>query len=128
VISLPPYETDRVKYLSEVSEEYKIGHVEMVSVINWKNTIEGFLTLKNIAEPLIDGEMKINVDKKCYNIKVTDGIPSVTESECEVNGVLTLSHNEAENLFFSPMGLVRKSEKTKNWAPLPFFINASDAF
>lgn len=127
-MSVPPYESERVAFLESFSEDYKIEHVEMVSVLNWKRTLEGLINLKKFAEPIQDTEAIIEVDGVCLSISVKDGEVSVEELCGSRDDALKLSHNEAEKMLFSPMGLIRKSEMLKNIAPLPLFIHAADAF
>ena len=128
VISVAPYEVERVDLLSEICEKYEIEHVEMLNVLNWKNTLEALLTLKNVAEQLCDGEISLAIEGKGYKIKASNGSVTVSETDEIADPKLSFTNSEAEKAFFAPIGLVRKLSELKNWAPLPFFINAADAF
>lgn len=127
VVPVSPFETERIKFLSAVCENYSIQHQEMISVLNWKSVIDCLLNAKSKLTVLRDGVCSVLIGKTCIKISVKDGKPGVCLTE-PVADTIELSHNDAERIFFEVGGLVLPDERFYNWCPLPFYIDIPDTF
>ena len=124
-IALPPCARERVAFLSRVAEGYSVNHVDMVRVLHWKRVLEVLLTFKATYAPLADGEGSFAVEGVRYTVRVSGGVPTVTESTAEEEECLTPV--EAERLLFQNLGLL-EDRGFYNWFPLPLFVLPGDAF
>lgn len=121
-----PWETERVASLAAFAEGWSINHPDMVHVLNWKHTLQALLTLRAQYMPLADGRCVIAIDGTAYEISVTDGIPSVQETDAPAQ--LALTGMEAQQLLFGMERFTMPHPLFANWLPLPMNIAAADAF
>ena len=121
-----PWETERVASLAAFAEGWSINHPDMVHVLNWQHTLQALLTLRAQYMPLADGRCVIAIDGTAYEISVTDGIPSVQETDAPAQ--LALTGMEAQQLLFGMERFTMPHPLFANWLPLPMNIAAADAF
>ena len=125
-ITAASYERGKIEFLSSICENYSIGHIAKICVLDWKPVISAFLSLKSEITPLADGEKSFNIDGKCILISVNNNKINVRCAAPDKN-TKNLSHNEAERVFFELDGLLSNGEYG-NWFPLPFYIDSADKF
>ncbi len=126
-IRVSPFRTERASFLYGICEEAGINQVEMIHVLNWRTVLQGFLSLKAAYTRLEDGTEDFEIDGKGYCVSVTDGRPTVCETEIRSNA-RKFSHVEAERAFFGIDLLLLDERKIHNWAPLPFNVDVPDTF
>ena len=61
---VPPFCTERVRFLARLCEGVSVKPVELINVLNWKNVLEAFFLLKAGYMALEDGEACIRVDNQ----------------------------------------------------------------
>lgn len=125
--SVFPYETERMRLIDGIAENYEICHSELIKVFNWANVIRAYLTLKSRYTTLDDGDTVISVDGARVRIAVSGGAVTVEETDKEAE--LVMDGQEAVRTLFSVAAFV-KDEDTRlhNWAPLPFVLSRCDKF
>ena len=122
---VPPFCTERVRFLARLCEGVSVKPVELINVLNWKNVLEAFFLLKAGYMALEDGEACIRVDNQTVTICVKDGVPTVREGG---ENPTEMEHLEAQRLFFGVEQTVLPDPRYKNWLPLPFYISTADTF
>lgn len=122
---VPPFCTERARFLARLSEGVSVKPVELINVLNWKNVLEAFFLLKAGYTTLEDGEACVRVDNQTVTIRVKDGVPAVTEGG---ENPTEMEHLEAQRLFFGVEQTVLPDLRYKNWLPLPFYISTADTF
>lgn len=122
---VPPFCTERARFLARLCEGVSVKPVELINVLNWKNVLEAFFLLKAGYTTLEDGEACVRVDNQTVTIRVKDGVPAVTEGG---ENPTELEHLEAQRLFFGVEQTVLPDLRYKNWLPLPFYISTADTF
>ena len=125
-IHVSPFEREKIRFLSSVCEDYSIGHIEKICVLDWKSITHALLGSKSRITALSDGGKSFDIDGECFSVSVKNNKVSVSDA---VAGESTkvLSHSEAERLFFELDGLLNNGGYG-NWFPLPFYIDNADTF
>ena len=131
-ITVPPYDSERIRFFSSISESMSIGPVERVRVLNWAKILQTMLAFKHQYYPLQNGEAWFGVENDVFRILVQDG--SVRVEKVDGENLPTdapiphYSANQAEMLFFGLQNALRPQEAYKNWLPIPFFVDVPDIF
>ena len=126
-ITVPAYLSERAKFLSGICECCGVVTAEMTSVLNWKNTLDGFLSLKSTYTALQDGITEFAIDDEALRITVENGVPYIEETTKSQN-MISFTKSEAQQKFFDIPSLLFPDEHFKNWLPLPFVIDAPDSY
>lgn len=130
-IGLPPFKTEYLEPLEDISNGISITKGHMFTVLNYKNVVKAFMLLKNTYEALPDGEMKLLIhgrggDEKLI-IKVECG--NITVENYEGDDYIELQHIEALRFIFSHCYFKRSkiSPFAEKWFPLPIWEYSVDA-
>lgn len=123
--ALTPIQIGGIKECSLKSERYIINNCCNLKVCEYAKMVEAYLNAKNKITPLISGKAVIQiVNKGKYLISVSGDSISVKETTRKANLVLT--EFEATQKMFASAGFLQEDDLTKNWFPLPFFIERAD--
>ena len=131
-VDLPagPFETDKVKFLTENCEGLNIGGCEAVLVYHFGKVIGAFLKAKASYQKLCDGELTVlihgvNGDEK-LKITVKNNVPSVESFDGEAE--YEFEHHAATRAFFSnyPSDRNLLPPEAQQWFPLPSYLSGSD--
>lgn len=125
-ITVAPFEKERIRALSTLSEECSVHSVEMINVLNWQPVLEAMLALKADCAPMADGCVTLNIDGEVLTLRVENGRPSVCRDDRAPD--LTLSHLEAIRLLFGMESAVCAHPLPLGWLPLPFYLSSPDCF
>ena len=131
-MAVPPYDGERIRFLSSICESMSVVPVERVRVLNWEKVLRVLLEFKHRYCSLQDGEAAFCIENDAYRMLVQSGTVSVEKMrEQRLLADETLprySVNQAELLFFGLQNTLNPQEAYKNWLPLPFFVDTPDKF
>ncbi len=120
------YEREKIDFLSSICENYSIGHIEKICVLDWKSVLYALLALKAETATLCDGEKTFDIDGECILVSVKSNKINVIDAVPDKN-TKVFSHNQAERAFFELDGLLNGGGYG-NWFPLPFYVDIADKF
>ena len=126
VVTLPQYETELQKQLSDFAESYSIIPCCMFNILDFANVINAFLTLKNDTEKLTCGEFSAIMDGQPLTISVNEKGVSVKRTAKE--DAVVLNKMDAQKLLLIPSGRYLNLNIPKDWFPLPLFWYYVDCF
>jgi hypothetical protein len=123
-----PYDLNKINYLQNIAETYKITTCESYRIFNWKQVLQAFLELKSHLVYLSDGVLRIGIGDNVYEIKVRGNVPSVHKSSKEAD--LAMTELTATRLLLSQIGSYGLTDYTgglaadqlnclSSWFPLP---------
>jgi hypothetical protein len=134
-LAVPPYDLDRIRFLSGICEAMAIRPVERVRILNWEKTLRVLLAFKHRYCPLRDGKTEFRIEDEAFRVLIHDGEVHVQKigevnspSHLENEGIPTYTINQAEMLFFGLQNTLNPTETYQNWLPIPFFIDVPDIF
>ncbi len=118
----------RQPLLFTAADSWNITPRFMLHVFNWGKVLDAFLKLKAGQCTLEDGSAVMRIkDKGTYQIKVKDGVPSVSETDKEPD--LVVDAFEAVRLVFLQVNeFTCVPTAFKNWFPLPLPFSVADGF
>ena len=125
-VPVASYEREKISFLSSICENYSIGHIAKICVLDWKAVIYALLSLKSGITVLSDGEKTLCIDGECILISVKNNKVDVLDAVAGKDTKI-LSHNQAERAFFELDGFLNNGDYG-NWFPLPFYIDSADKF
>lgn len=125
---VPQHAVEVIELLHPYAENYDLGDSAMARVLNWPRVLSALMQFKHSWMPLLDYQVVLEIaGVGRYLLKVAKGQVSV--APCELSPDITLTHNQAVNLLFSPLSLYKKEKEAfANWLPLPLDIPLSDWF
>lgn len=123
-----PYDFNKINYLQNIAETYKITTCESYRIFNWKLVLQAFLDLKSHLVNLADGILRIGIGDCVYEMKVRGNVPSVHKSSKEAD--LSMTELTATRLLLSQIGSYGLTDYTaglaadqlncvNSWFPLP---------
>ena len=129
-LTVPHFRRDLANALLEICESYELNHSEHFSILNYKNVIEAFLTLKAEYTNLPDGvfTMLIHGEAGDENLKISVSGSKIGVAPTDEKAEIELSHLEAVR-FISSMFSERRDEIPAHaaaWFPLPLYISGVD--
>lgn len=124
------HEARRIETLRPLAESYAVSDRLMLRVRSWPRVLSTLLRYKARFSPVEDGHAALGIEG-CgpLALDVRNGAVSVCPTEEAPR--LSLAHNEAVSLLFSPMTAFRplaQGALPASWLPLPFSIPWPDAF
>ncbi len=129
-LSVPVFQTERLRALYRLSENYSLGQVEQCRVFCFERVVRAFLRLKATYAALADGVWSLAIDGgERLRISVSGGVPSVEALPQDAPCALTLPPLEATALLFSTTGYTMASTlppQVQTWLPLPLFLPNQD--
>lgn len=122
-----PFERERIDYLCNICENYSLGHIEQILVLNWVNFLQGLLQLKASFTALEDGEASFVIDGVGYRIRVRNNVPLVEQAEPAADAP-RYTQREAQLFFFQLRTLLQPDQLYHNWLPLCMHLDTGDFF
>ncbi len=124
----PEYETEYVKYFSNICEWQRKEHCSSFTVLNWEKFLKSQLKLKATYTPLCDGEASFLIHgyKQDEKFKISVKNNEISFSN-DVSEPYELTHKQAMELFFSMLkcDIILKPEIAQ-WFPVPIFIHSAN--
>ncbi len=127
-IPVAPFEKERASFLASICENSNIQPLEMINVLCWENVLKVLFDFKAKVSTLLDGDLEIQIDSEVFSISIKNGTSIVEKLDTSSKNAVRLTHSEAIQKFFSLNSLLLPDERFKNWAPLPFLIDAPDSY
>lgn len=125
-----PFETDKLEFLTGVSDGLEIDGCEMILVYNFEKVIRAYLKAKASYSKLCDGELTVLFHGKYgdenLRVKVLDN--KVTVEKFDGKAEFELNHHAATRAFFSNFASDRMifPANVQQWLPLHVFLFSSD--
>lgn len=127
-IRIAPWQKERREFLLSVCESCTVGHVEMLSVLNWEKVLGAFFRFKSQCFALEDGNIKIKIDENTFEIRVSNGEGFVRKLDCCDEDCASFTTMEAQRLIFSMETVMNPDKNRFNWFPLNFYVDSPDGY
>lgn len=124
------HEDKKIKQLLSLSETHHLSHGEQLSIFNFKNVIEAFLSLKSDYKRLQNGSLVLHIygENKKERLKISIEENKVFVSPTDVEPHMELTHLEAVRLLCSIYSEHRNALPLEcaDWFPLPISLSHLD--
>ncbi len=128
-LNIPPFETEFVRFFSDVAEHCSLHTAENMTVLNFQNALQVFLSFKASYSPLCDTDTTLLIHgvagDETLRIAVKDNTVSVTPWK---SAALELDHLTAVRTLFGicPPNAGTLPATLKAILPVPFFVAGTD--
>lgn len=127
---IPYFDKEIGNAIFPYAESYSTDADAAFNVLDYEKTLGALLKLRNTYEPLLDGEVVVEIDgwakTERLKLRVADGIPTVTPTAEEP--AVKFSHLEAMRAFFIENSPEHSAftPVVRTWFPLPIYIFHAD--
>ncbi len=125
-VTLPYYETQLHKELSDFAEMYKMIPCCAFNILYFANVINAYLTLKNETQKISHGRFSAIMDGQPVTITVDEN--GVKTEKTATKDAVVLSKMDAQKLLLTPSGRFLNLDIPNDWFPLPLFWYYVDCF
>jgi len=121
---------EKHSFLTQNSEGFGIGCIELIMILNFKSVIEAFLNVKASVKNLVDGECSFEVEgHPAFKITVKNNKVSVDDFNGEAD--VKMPYLVAVQKFFSHGGAnynygIKFPAVAESWFPAPLWFSAPD--
>ena len=126
IITLPQYETQLHKEISDFAEMYKMIPCCAFNIIEFANVIKAYMTLKNETQKLSYGQFSAIMDGQPLTITVDKNGVSIDKTV--QNDAVILSKMDTQKLLLTSYGRYLNLDIPNDWFPLPLFWYYVDCF
>ncbi|MBQ8973744.1 MAG: GNAT family N-acetyltransferase [Clostridia bacterium] len=125
-LSLPDWEVGLRAHLGAYSEDTWLTKCTMARILNPRRVLPAMLSAKAGYANLPDGELSLNVDGDCFDLRLCNGVATVESGNR--GAALELSAQQLSRAAFAPFSYEDQPATPQGWFPLPIYASVPDTF